>query len=242
MPKPSNEVLKQLAPSGTLRAAINFGNPVLAAKDVATSEPSGVSIDIARALANRLGVPLRVVPFESAGSVVAAARNDEWDVAFVARDPARAKEMLQTAPYVSIEGAYLVRNDSPLKSNEEVDAEGIRIAVGAGSAYDLYLSRTLQHATIVRAKTSPGVTPLFLADHLEAAAGVKQQLLRDASTTPGLRILPGSFMRIDQAMATPLANNAGAAFLDQFIAEIKASGLIQQSLAKHKIEGVAIPP
>jgi polar amino acid transport system substrate-binding protein len=156
VPKPSNEVLKQLAPSGTLRAAINFGNPVLAAKDVATSEPSGVSIDIARALANRLGVPLRVVPFESAGSVVAAARNDEWDVAFVARDPARAKEMLQTAPYVSIEGAYLVRNDSPLKSNEEVDAEGIRIAVGAGSAYDLYLSRTLQHATIVRAKTSPG--------------------------------------------------------------------------------------
>jgi polar amino acid transport system substrate-binding protein len=242
VPGPSKEALTELAPSGTLRAAINFGNPVLAAKDPITSRPSGVSIDIANALAKRLGVPLRLVPFDSAGSVVSAARNDEWDIAFVARDPARAKEMLQTAPYISIEGGYMVRDDSSFRSNDEVDVDGVRVAVGAGSAYDLYLSRALQHAKVVRAATSPGVTPLFLANHLDVAAGVKQQLLRDAAQNPGLRLLPGSFMRIDQAMATPLGHGAGAAFLDQFIAEIKSSGLVQQSLAAHKIEGVEVPP
>jgi polar amino acid transport system substrate-binding protein len=242
MPKPTDAVVKELASGGTLRAAINFGNPVLAAKDPLTSEPSGVSIDIARELAKRLGVPLRLVPFDSAGSVVNAARNDEWDIAFVARDPLRAKEMLQTVPYVSIEGAYLVHDDSPLKSNDEVDVDGTRVAVGAGSAYDLYLSRTLQHAQLVRAPTSPAVTPLFLSQHLDVAAGVKQQLLRDAANTAGLRILPGAFMQIDQAMATPLQNTAAEAYLNEFIADLKTSGLIRQSLTAHKVEGVTIPP
>jgi polar amino acid transport system substrate-binding protein len=242
VPKPSDEVLSQLAPDGTLRAAINFGNPVLAAKDAKTAEPSGVSIDLARLIAARLGVRLRFVPFESAGSVVKAARDNQWDIAFVALDPLRAKEMLQTSPYVAIEGAYLVPDASPLKSNDEVDRDGVRIAVGAGSAYDLFLSRTIKHAELVRANTSPEVTPLFLARHLEVAAGVKQQLLRDAAGTPGLRILPGSFMRIDQAMATRLGNDAGAAFLDQFIADMKKTGEIQRLLALHQLEGVAVSP
>ena len=232
----------ELAPGGKLRAAINFGNPILAAKDPATGQPRGVSVDLSRELASRLGVALELVTFDAAGKVVEAARTGAWDIAFVAIDPARGQDMLQTPPYVVIEGAYLVANDSPLQRNEDVDREGVRIAVGKGSAYDLFLSRQLKQARIVHAPTSPAVTDLFVAQKLDVAAGVKQQLEADAKRLGGLRLLPGRFMVINQAMATPKGRDAGARYLNQFVEQMKASGFVAQALARHGIEGAAVAP
>jgi polar amino acid transport system substrate-binding protein len=230
----------QLAPQGTLRAAINFGNPILASR--AGAELSGLSVDLSRELASRLGVPIRFVTYESAGQVVMAAPTGAWDVAFVAIDPLRARDMLQSNPYVIIEGAYLVAADSPIRRNDEVDRAGVRIAVGAGSAYDLYLSRNLKQAQIVYAPTSPAVTDLFVAQKLDVAAGVRQQLEADAKRLPGLRVLDGGFMVIQQAMATPSGREAGAAYLNQFIEQMKASGFVEQALARHGIQGAAVAP
>jgi polar amino acid transport system substrate-binding protein len=238
---PSSAVA-QLAPAGKLRAAINFGNPILASKDPATGAARGVSVDLSRELAARLGVPLEVVTFEAAGKVVEAARSNAWDIAFVAIDPARGRDMLQSNPYVIIEGAYLVAADSPIRRNEEVDRDGVRIAVGKGSAYDLYLSRELKRARIVYAPTSPAVTDLFVAQKLDVAAGVKQQLEADAKRLPGLRLLDGRFMIIQQAMATTPGREAGAAYLNTFVEQMKASGFVAQALARHGIQGALVAP
>lgn len=230
----------ELAPSGKLRAAINFGNPILAVKDAASGEPRGVSVDLSRELGRRLGRPVELVTFESAGKVVEAVKAAKVDIAFVAIDPVRGADMLQTPPYVIIEGAYLVRNDSQIKSNAEVDRGGNRIAVGRGSAYDLFLSRELKAATLVRAPTSPAVTDLFLAQGLEVAAGVKQQLQADARRVPGLRLLEGRFMVINQAMGIPKGREAGIRYLRDFVEEMKASGFVAEALARHGIEGAAV--
>ena len=234
----SREAAAQLAPSGTLRAAINFGNPVLAGKDATTGGPRGVSVDLARELAKRIGVPLEVVTFSAAGKVVEAIGT--WDVAFLAIDPARADDMDFTAPYVGVEGAYLVPQDSAIRSNDDVDRAGVRVVVGAGSAYDLYLTRELKRARIVRAPTSPMVVDTMLAQSLEVAAGVKQQMEADARRVPGVRVLRGHFMIINQAMATPRGRPAGARYLREFVEEMKASGFVARSLARHGIEGAAV--
>jgi polar amino acid transport system substrate-binding protein len=175
-----------LAPHGTLRAAINFGNTVLAHRGPTLEESSGVSIAIARELAQRLEVPLELVPFDGAGAVVAVAKNDVFDVAFMAVDPLRA-DVSFTAPYVLIEGGYMVRKDSPLTSVEQVDVAGIRLTVGDRSAYDLYLSRTIKHAEIVRAVTSNDAIDLFIAKGYDVAAGVKASLAEYAATDPRVR-------------------------------------------------------
>lgn len=240
-PERTPQELVDLAPTGKLRAAINFGNPILATRDAAGA-PRGVSVDLARTLGARLGVEVELVLFESAGKVVDAARSGAWDVAFVAIDPARGQDMLQTAPYLLIEGAYLVKGDSPIRSNDEVDRAGIRIAVGKGSAYDLYLSRTLKNAQLVHAPTSPAVTDVFLAQKLDVAAGVKQQLQADAKRLPGLRLLDGRFMVIEQAMATPKGRDAGARYLNDFVETMKRSGTVAQALARHGIEGATVAP
>ena len=232
----------ELAPSGTLRAAINFGNPILATKDPATGAPRGVSVDLSRELARRLDVPVQLVTFEAAGKVVEALKSGAWDVAFVAIDPARAVDISYSPPYVIIEGAYLVRQDSPIRSNAGVDRDGVRVAVGAGSAYDLFLSRSLKQAKIVRAPTSPAVTDLFMAQGLEVAAGVKQQLEADARRIPGLRLLDGRFMVINQAMGTPRGRDAGAKYLREFVEEMKASGFVAQALERHGIQGASVAP
>lgn len=207
---PLPAVVAELAPTGTLRAAINFGNPILATRDAATGEARGVSVDLSRELAKRLGVPVELVTFTAAGQVVEGLKASAWDVAYVAIDPARAVDMDYTAPYVQIEGAYLVPQPSPIKSNADVDRDGVRVVVGAGSAYDLYLSRELKHATIVRAPTSPAVTDLMTAQSYEVAAGVKQQLEADAKRVSGVRLVPGRFMVIKQAMAMPKGRAGGA--------------------------------
>lgn len=231
-----------LAPTGQLRAAINFGNPILAAKDPATGEPRGVSVDLSRELARRLGVPVQFVTYDAAGKVVEGLKSGAWDVAYLAIDPARAVDISYTAAYVVIEGAYLVTKDSPIRSNAEVDREGVRVVVGAGSAYDLFLSRNLKNAKIVRAPTSPAVTDMFVAQKLDVAAGVKQQLEADARRIPGLRLLEGRFMVINQAMGTPKGREAGAKYLREFVEEMKASGFVAQSLVRHSIDGASVAP
>ena len=239
---PSPDAVRALAPDGALRAAINFGNPILANKDAKTGEPFGVSIDIARELGKRLNVPVELVTFNSAGKVVDAVSANEVSIAFVAIDPVRATTTAYTAPYVVIEGAYLVRNNSSLRDNAEVDRAGTRIVVGAGSAYDLYLTREIKNAMLVRAATSPLVTDVMLQQNLEVAAGVKQQLEADALRVGGVRLLPGRFMVINQALAMPLARAGASAFLKAFIEDLKESGFVAKALERHGIEGALVAP
>jgi polar amino acid transport system substrate-binding protein len=238
---PSADAVAQLGGTGKLRAAINFGNPILAGRGPG-GEPQGVSVDLAREAARRLGLPIELVPFHSAGNVVEAIKAKAMDLAFVAIDPVRAADMEYTAPYVIIEGAYLVRNASPLQRNEEVDRAGTRIVVGRGSAYDLFLTREIKAATLVRAPTSPAVTDMFLAQNLEVAAGVKQQLEADARRVGGVRLLPGRFMVIEQAMGVPKGRTAAQAWLSGFIEEMKATGFVAAALQRHRIEGAAVAP
>lgn len=234
--------ISELAPGGKMRAAINYGNPILAARNASTGEVSGVSVDLARELARRLGVAVEFVPYPAAGRVVDAAKSKSWDIAFVAIDPLRAQDIAYSPPYVVIEGAYMVRNDSPIRSNAEVDRPGNRIVVGRGSAYDLYLTREIKAATLVRSPTSPGVVDQFLAEKLEVAAGVRQQLELDAKRVSGVRMLEGRFMVINQAMGTLQGRPAGAQYLSEFIEEMKASGFIAEALRRHRIEGAAVAP
>jgi polar amino acid transport system substrate-binding protein len=234
--------IADLAPTGKIRAAINFGNPILATKDPATGQARGVSVDLARELGRRLAVPVELVTFNTAGEVVDAFKAGTIDVGFVAIDPARATDISYTDPYVVIEGSYLVTRDSPVRSNADVDRAGTRVAVGAKSAYDLYLSRELKLATIVRAPSSPAVTDFFLAQKLDVAAGVKQQLEADAKRLPGLRLLDGRFMLINQAMGTPHGRDAGAEYLRDFVANMKSSGFVAEALKRNGIEGAAVAP
>jgi polar amino acid transport system substrate-binding protein len=229
----------QLAPGGTLRAAINYGNPLLATRD-ANGEPRGVSVDLARELARRLGVPLEMVTYTAAGKVVEGIKSDAWDVGFFAIDPVRAADTDFTAPYLIIEGAYLVPEASPIRRNEDVDRAGVRVAAARGSAYDLYLTRALKQATLVHAPTSQAVTDTMLAQKLDVAAGVKQQMQADAQRLPGLRLLDGRFMEIRQAMAVPKGRAAGAAYLRNFVEEMKAAGFIAESLRRHGVEGAML--
>lgn len=228
----SPDIVKTLAPEGRLRAAINLGNPVLAQRGEGGGEPRGISVDLARELGRRLGVPVELVPFDAAGRVTDAVRAGAWDIAFLAVDPVRAGEISFTAPYVVIEGTYLVPDGSALRTVEDVDRDGVRIAVGRGSAYDLYLTRVLKNAQIVRAPTSPGVIDLFRAEKLEVAAGVRQQLEQFAAGEPGMRVMPGRFMVIEQALATPKGREAALPALRAFVEEMKASGFVEAALAR----------
>jgi polar amino acid transport system substrate-binding protein len=239
---PSPAVISDLAPSGTLRAAINFGNPILANKDAVTGEPRGVSVDLSRELARRLGVPLELKTYTAAGKVVEGLKTKDWDIGFFAIDPVRAADTEFTAAYVIIEGAYLVPKASPIQANGEVDRDGVRVVVGRGSAYDLYLSRELKKAQIVRAPTSPAVTDMMVADKLEVAAGVKQQLEADARRVPGVCLLEGRFMVINQAMATPKGRLAGVNYLAAIVEDMKASGFVAEALKRHGIEGAQVAP
>jgi polar amino acid transport system substrate-binding protein len=239
---PRAAAIAELSASGKLRAAINFGNPILASRDAGAGGARGVSVDLAHEAARRLGLAVELVLFNSAGNVVEAVKAKQVDLAFVAIDPVRAADMEYTAPYVIIEGAYLVRNASPLQRNDEVDRTGTRVVVGRGSAYDLYLTRQLKSATLERAPTSPAVTDMFLAQNLEVAAGVKQQLEADAKRVGGVRLLPGRFMVIEQAMGVPKGRTAAQAWLSGFIEEMKASGFVADALQRHGIQGAAVAP
>jgi polar amino acid transport system substrate-binding protein len=236
-------VVNAFAPTGKLRASINLGNPILANKDAATGQAAGVSVDLACAFAERLGVGIELVVFDAAGKSVEAVAQEQADIGFFAIDPLRGQSIAFTDAYVLIEGSYLVPSGSPIQSNEEVDRDGHRVAVGKGSAYDLYLTRELRHAEIVRAPTSPAVVDTFIELQLDVAAGVRQQLQADAARVPNLRLLPGRFMVIQQAMGTPRSRGElAAAFLRQYVEEMKASGFVARALARHGIEGASVAP
>ena len=231
-----------IAPHGILRVAINLGNPVLAGLDAA-GEPSGISADLSRKLAAQLGLGIEWRVFKKADESVQCVRADEADIGFFAIDPVRGEGLHFTPPYVMIEGAYLVRSDSPLQSNDQVDQPGNRVTVGAGSAYDLYLTRQLKQAPIVRAPSSPAVVDVFMAQQLEVAAGVKQQLQADAQRLPGVRLLPGRFMVIHQAMGMPAQRSESARqFLNGFVEDAKQSGWVAQAFVRHQIQGAAVAP
>ena len=242
-PAPSPEVIRELAPTGELRAAINLGNPVLAQKDSATGALRGVSVDLAHELGRRLGVGVRLVTFDAAGKVFAALAESACDVAFLARDPDRAREILFTAPYVIIEGTYLVREGAPFRAVEDLDRPAVRIAVGRGAAYDLFLSRTLKHAELVRSETSSAAVELFLQAGLDAAAGVKNSLVAHARSLPGVRVIEGRFTVIEQAMGTPRERAVAGNYLQAFIEELKGNGFIAGALERSgQRDAVVAPP
>lgn len=239
----SPELLQAFAPTGHLRASINLGNPILANKHPATGEPFGVSVDLTRELARRLGLEIELVVFDAAGKSVEAVTAEQADVGFFAVDPLRGQGISFTAPYVLIEGCYLVREEAALRDNLQVDRPGLRVAVGKGSAYDLFLSRELKHAEIVRAPTSPTVVDVFVEQGLDVAAGVKQQLEADQRRFGGLRLLPGRFMVIQQAMGVPKGRGPqAAAYLSAFVEEMKASGFVADALIRHGIQGASVAP
>lgn len=232
-----------LAPGGRLRACINLGNPILAKAGVAGGPPSGVSVDLAVALAAQLGVGHQFIVVDAAAKSVDTVRSGAADIGFFAVDPQRSDGIAFSAPYVLIEGAYLVRQDSPLTDNTQVDRPGTRIVVGRRSAYDLYLTRTLKAARLEHVTTSQAVVDEFLAKGADVAAGVKQQLQADAARIGGLRLLPGRFMVIEQAMGLPSARGAEAQrALARFVEWAKASGFVAQALARHGIAGASVAP
>ncbi|WP_250473658.1 ABC transporter substrate-binding protein [Caballeronia sp. GAFFF1] len=238
----SSTLLQAIAPTGVLRASLNLGNPILAHRD-AEGEPGGVSVDLARELASRLGVDVAFAAFDTAAKSVETVTNEAADIGFFAIDPSRGAGIAFTAPYVLIEGFYLVRDDSPLTRNDEVDRAGNRIVVGKGSAYDLFLTREIRHAQIVRAASSQAVVETFLRDGIEVAAGVKQQLEADAARAPGLRLLNERFMVIQQAMGLPKSRGEAAAdMLREFVEDVKRSGFVGEALARHGIKGASVAP
>jgi polar amino acid transport system substrate-binding protein len=235
------DTVSRLTPAGKLRAAINLGNPILANRNPATGAPFGVSIDLAQAFARRLGVDVELVVFDAAGQSVEAVMQEQADIGFFAVDPMRGAGITFTAPYVLIEGCYLVLEGSPIRDNRDVDQAGHTVVVGKGSAYDLYLTRELRHATIHRSPTSPTVVDTFMEQQADVAAGVKQQLQADARRLGSLRLLEGRFMVIQQAMGTPRSRGAeAAATLSAFVEEMKASGFVADALARHGIKGASV--
>ncbi|MEP6506046.1 MAG: transporter substrate-binding domain-containing protein [Betaproteobacteria bacterium] len=240
-PDPATVAL--LAPGGRLRASINLGNPILAGVDPATGGPRGVAVDLAQALADRLGVALETITFPAATKSVDAVTGGAADVGFFAIDPLRGAAIAFTDAYLLIEGAYLVRADSPCVANEDVDRPGTTVAVGRASAYDLFLTRELRQARFVRVPTAVEVVQSLVDGGADVAGGIRQALVEVAQRTPGLRLLPGRFMEIRQAMGLAKARgDAAAAALRAFVEEMKASGFVAEAMRRHAVAGASVAP
>ena len=230
----------ELAPTGKLRVGINLGNFLLTATDPATGEYRGVAVDLGRELGRRLGVPVEIIGYPSPGALADAAKTGAWDVGFLGAEPQRANEIDFTAAYVEIEATYLVPPGSPLKTIADVDREGVRIAISGKSAYDLYLTRTLKHAQLVRVVGADNVFKHFVEDKLDAIAGLKPRLVTDADNLPGSRILDGRFTAVQQAAGTPKGRSAGAQYLREFIEDVKATGLVARAIEKNNVRGLTV--
>src|SRR5437763_16996714 len=222
-------VSRDLAPGGTLRAALNFGNSVVVKRDGPDGEPSGLAVDLADELARRLAVPRTLFGFDGAAGIEAGLARD-WDVAFLTVELARARSLDCTAPYVVLESTYLVRDDSPFRTVLDLDREGVRIAVSQGGFYDLHLTRTLKHAQLVRAPRFPGAVDRFLSERLEAVAGLRQPLAAIAQSNVGLHVIEGRFAAAEQAIAVHKGRTAGLRYLNAFLEQMKASGRIAAAL------------
>lgn len=230
----------QLAPTGVLRAGINMSNFLLVNSRDAEGGPVGVSPSMATAIADRLGVPLRCVPYPRPGDLADAVGREEWDIGLIGAEPQRAERISFTAAYAQIEATYLVPAGSPITAIDQVDRPGIRIAVTARAAYDLWLERNIRHATLLRADSLDSACDLFVAEGLEALAGLRPRLLTDAAKLPGARILPGEFTAVQQAIGTARTNAEAAAWLHDFVEEAKASGLVARLIAKHGVTGLSV--
>ena len=238
----SNPVAMELAPTGTLRAAINLANFLLVTGKKPNGDPDGVAPDLAAAIADDLGVDIKYVPFATPGELADAVSDGAWDIGLIGAEPARAEHIDFTAAYAEIEATYLVLADSPLKQLEDVDQPGIRIAVSARSAYDLYLTRHLKHAELVRAEGLDASYELFVQEGLDALAGLKPRLLFDVETLGQARLLEGRFTAVQQAVGTPADRKNGAAFLRSFIETAKTSGLVAQLISHHRVKGLSVAP
>ena len=233
-------VISDLAPTGKLRVAINLSNFLLTNIDATSGEYGGVAVDLGRELARQLGVALEIVPFPNPGALADAANSNAWDVGFLAAEPQRAKEIAFTAAYVEIEATYLVPPGSTLASIAEVDRAGVRIGVASKTAYDLYLSRSLRHATLVREKGADNAFMRYFEDKLDALAGLRPRLVTDQPKQPGSRILDGGFTAIQQAAGTPVDRANGARYLRDFIEEVKSSGVVAKAIAAHGVRGLTL--
>jgi polar amino acid transport system substrate-binding protein len=232
----------ELAPTGTLRVALNMSNFLLTATDPQTGEPCGIAADLGRELGARLGVPVTLLPYPNPGALADAAPSGVWDVGFIGAEPQRAHAIDFTAAYVEIEATYLVPPGSPLQTIAEVDRPGIRIAVPDRSAFELYLSRNLQHAQLVRVHGSDNAFQRFVADQLDALAGLRPRLVTDQEALPGSRLLDGNFTAVQQAAGTLKGRPAGFQYLRAFIEDIKSSGLVARTIAKHNVRGLTVAP
>ncbi len=227
---------------GRLRVGVNYGNPVLASKDPASGDLRGVAVDLARELGRRGDLPVDLVGFDAAGKMFEAVRAGAWDVAFLAIDPGRATEIDFTAAYILIEGTYLVPGDSPYHTNEDIDRAGVRIGVSANSAYDLFLSRSIKNAQLVRGSGPESAFKLILDGQVDVVAGVRQSLVANAVKLPGSRVFDSRFMAIEQALGIPKGHDAAAKYLREFIEDVKASGFVTQAIEKAGVRGVSVAP
>jgi polar amino acid transport system substrate-binding protein len=232
----------ELAPTGTLRVALNMSNFLLTATDPATGEPRGIAADLGRELGQRLGVPIALLPYPNPGALADAAPTGVWDVGFIGAEPQRAQAIDFTSAYVEIEATYLVPPGSPLQSIADMDRPGIRIAAPARSAYELYLSRTLQHAQLVREQGADNAFKRFVDDRLDALAGLRPRLVTDQEALPGSCILEGRFHAVQQAAGTPKGRPAGARYLRAFIEDVKATGLVARLIEHHNVRGLTVAP
>jgi len=239
---PAPAVRTDLAPTGKIRAAINYGNFILATKDKATGESKGVAIDLARELGERLGVPVDLVAYDSVAVMVDHAKTNAWDIAFLGSDPQREKLMSFTAAYLEIEATYLVRSDSPLRTAAEVDRAGLKVAAPSRANYELFLSRTLRHARLVSTAGADAAFDLLVKREVDALAGLTQALHDRLPHLPGARILEGRFMGVQQSFAVPRGRDAGLAFLRRVVEDAKASGLVARAIERTGARGVSVAP
>jgi polar amino acid transport system substrate-binding protein len=241
-PSSDPAVRSELAPTGKLRAGINYGNFILAQKDPATGDSRGPAVDLARELGKRLGVPVELVSYTSVGTMVDGAKTNAWDIAFLGSDPARAGEIDFTAAYLELEATYLVPADSPLRTIADVDQSGVRVAAPARANYELYLSRNLQRATLVRAENGDAAFQLLAEGRVDALGGLRQALVSLSQKLPGSRMLDGRFMVVPQSVGTPKGRDASFAYLRAFVEEAKASGMIARSIQNTGYRGVSVAP
>src|SRR5438034_2193481 len=241
-PQVPSAARSELAPTGKLRVGINLQNFLLVNKDHADGQDGGIAVDLGRELGRRLGVPVELVAFDTAGKLADAVKSGAWDVAFLGKEPTRANEIAFSEAYLEIEAGYLVPAGSPLRTIADVDREGVRVAVNAKSAYDLYLTRNLQRAKLHRAPTVDASYELFVADKLDVLAGLKPRLVMDAEKLPGSRVLEGRFSAVQQAIGTPQGRPSGAKYLREFAEDAKASGFVAKAIEKHAVRGVSVAP
>jgi len=235
-------IRSELAPSGKLRVGLNHGNFLLVTPGSSATDPRGVAPDVARELGRRVGVPVEFIRFDSAGKLGDGVKTGAWDVAFLGAEPQRAAEIAFTAAYLEIPSTYLVPAGSPIRSVADVDRDGVRIAVAEQSAYGLYLSRTIKRARLVLTQGVDASFDVFVAQKLEALAGLKPRLLTDVQKLPGSRLLDGQFTAVQQAIGTAKARVAGAGFLRAFVEEVKASGFVAEAISRNNSQGVSVAP